>query len=179
MEIIFVSIGLAMDALAVSICKGLVIKNNKIKKSMIIAFYFSLFQMIMPLIGYLLGIGIASLLEYIDHWIIFFILCFLGIDLLRDNDKSYDDRVDFSIMLPLSIATSIDALGVGITFSFLNVNIFISILLIGIITFSLSFLGVMLGGIIGEKVERSAIIFGSILLIFIAFKTLFIHLGLV
>ncbi len=168
-----------MDAFAVSICKGLMIRNNKIKSSLIIAFYFGLFQSIMPLIGYLLGTGIASLLKHIDHWIIFIILLYLGIDLLRDDNNSYDERVDLSIMIPLALATSIDALGVGITFSFFNVPILYSIIMIGIITFIISFVGAMIGGKIGERGEKVSIIIGSILLIFIAFKTLFMHLGLI
>jgi len=170
-----ISIGLAMDAFAVSICKGLVIKNNRIKSSIIIALYFCLFQMIMPLIGYFLGSKFTFFLKQIDHYLVFGIFLYLGINLLKDRSDSYDEKVDYSIMIPLAVATSIDALGIGISFTLLNINIISAVSVIGIITFIISFLGVIFGGIIGKRGERSAIIFGSILLIFMAFKTLIMH----
>ena len=177
-EIILISIGLAMDAFAVSICKGFYFKNKSIKKSIIVASYFSLFQMIMPLIGYLLGIKFQSLIQNIDHYIAFILLSVIGINMIKEAEENniIDDSINFKIMIILSIATSVDALAVGISFAFLSVNIIESIIFIGIITFIITFIGTLLGckfkNVFGNKAE----VIGGLILIFIGLKILFEHL---
>lgn len=182
LEVILISIGLAMDAFAVSICKGLSMKKINWKKAIIIALYFGLFQAIMPILGYLLGIKFESLVTSIDHWIAFVLLAVIGIDMIKnsfDNEvKKRNDKVDFKTMLILSIATSIDALAVGITFAFLNVNLIHAVCFIGIITFILSVLGVKIGNKFGDKFQNKAEMFGGIVLILMGIKILLEHLGI-
>ena len=174
-----ISIGLAMDAFSVSICKGLCIKNHKMKKGFIVASYFGFFQAIMPLIGFLLGSSFAHFIMHIDHWIIFILLNIFGIHMLRKKESFYDDQISFSQMISLSIATSLDSFAVGITFSFLPVSILLSVMIIGMITFFLSFIGVVIGNIIGKKGERFSTVLGGVLLILTGFRILFIHLGFI
>ena len=182
-EIVLISIGLAMDAFAVSICKGLNMKKLNYSKGLIIAFLFGFFQFLMPTIGYYLGIQFEKYIKNIDHWIIFILLAFIGIKMIIEsltNDeyltktKQKNEIVDILI---LSIATSIDALAVGVTFAFLNVNLFFSSLTIGLITFGLSFLGVILGNYFGKKFKKPAEILGGVILIIIGLKVLLQHLG--
>lgn len=180
-EILLTSLGLAMDAFAVAVCKGLSMKTFDKKKGLIIGIYFGLFQGLMPLIGYLLGTTFQDLITSIDHWIAFILLSFIGANMLKEGlskkcEKS-NDKIDFKTMLPLAIATSIDALAVGITFAFLKVNIIYAILSIGIITFIMSFIGVKIGNKFGNKYEKKAQIFGGIILILIGLKILLEHLG--
>lgn len=182
-ELLLISIGLAMDAFAVSICKGLSIKSFAFKKGILIGLYFGVFQGFMPLIGYLLGTSFEDVITSVDHWIAFVVLSLIGLNMIYEsfsNDKeSYNDKVDFKTMIPFAIATSIDALAVGITFAFLKVNILISVLLIGIITFILSFIGVKIGNKFGNKFDKKAQIIGGIILIIIGLKILFEHLGII
>ena len=130
-EIIVISIGLAMDAFAVSICKGLSMKKMNYKKAIIIALYFGIFQALMPVIGYFLGIGFEQIITKIDHWIAFILLSAIGLNMIRESlkkdDEEKNDNVDFKTMIILAIATSIDALAVGITFAFLKVDLSFSI----------------------------------------------------
>lgn len=182
-EIILISISLAMDAFAVSICKGLTFKKTNIKKAIIIGLYFGLFQGLMPLFGYLLGNTFQELIASIDHWIAFILLGFIGLNMIKesrseDENKS-DDKVDFKTMLPLAIATSIDALTIGITFAFLKVNILITIISIGLITFILSVIGVLLGKKIGTKFDRVAELIGGLILILLGLKILLEHLNII
>lgn len=182
-EILLTSLGLAMDAFAVAVCKGLSMKKFDKKKGLIIGLYFGLFQGLMPLIGYLLGFTFQNLITRIDHWIAFILLGFMGLNMLKEglsneSDKS-NDKVDFKTMLPLAIATSIDALAVGITFAFLKVNIIVAVLAIGVITFILSFLGSKIGNKFGSKYEKKAQIFGGVILILIGLKILLQHLGII
>ena len=182
-EILLISISLAMDAFAVSICKGLSMKEINWKKAIIIALYFGLFQAIMPGIGYFLGSTFQDLVTSIDHWIAFVLLAIIGINMIKeafskeDNTKC-NDNVDFKTMVVLAIATSIDALAVGITFAFLNVNLPLTIILIGVITFMLSMIGVKIGNKYGNKYEKKAQIAGGIVLILIGAKILLEHLGI-
>ena len=179
-EILLTSLGLAMDAFAVSICKGLSMKKFDIKKGLIIGMYFGLFQGLMPLIGYLLGSAFQDVITTIDHWIAFVLLGLIGFNMLKEGlSKECDvvnDKVNFKEMLPLAIATSIDALAVGITFAFLKVNIIISILSIGLITFVMSFIGSKIGNKVGCKYQKKAQIMGGIILIIIGLKILIEHL---
>lgn len=181
-EIILTSIGLAMDAFAVSICKGLSIKKYNLKKGLIIGTYFGLFQSIMPLIGYLLGSFFQNLIISIDHWIAFILLSIIGINMIKESlsneNEECNELVDLKTMLPLALATSIDALAIGVTLAFLKVNIIIAILNIGIITFILSVIGSKLGNKVGTKFQKKSQIIGGLILIIIGLKILLEHLGI-
>jgi len=179
-EIFFIGVGLAMDAFAVSICKGLSMKRIDYKKCFIIAFYFSLFQMLMPLMGYFLGSAFENLIVSIDHWIAFIMLFMIGLNMIKEafsQSEETNEKIDFRTMLPLAIATSIDALAVGITFAFLRVNLLLSIITIGIVTFVITFMGVIIGNKVGNKFEKASTILGGIILIFIGIKILLEHLS--
>ena len=181
-DILLISVGLAMDAFAVSICKGLSFRKINLKKSAIVGLYFGLFQALMPLIGYLFASMFKELIESVDHWIAFILLLSIGIKMIIesfDKDNNIDDNVNFKSMILLAIATSIDALAVGITLSFLNINIFIAILMIGIVTFVLSFLGALFGSKISNKLNVNFEIIGGIILITIGVKILLEHLDII
>ena len=171
-----------MDAFAVSICKGLSMKKMSWKKGLIIGGYFGFFQGFMPLIGYLLGVGFQSKVEAVDHWLALILLAIIGIDMIKDafskDIEEKNDSVDFKEMIVLAIATSIDALAVGITMAFLDVNIILAILLIGIITFVISVIGVKIGNIFGDKYEKKAELAGGIILVLMGIKILVEHLGI-
>jgi putative Mn2+ efflux pump MntP len=181
-EIALLGISLAMDAFAVSICKGLSMKKINWKKAIIIALYFGIFQALMPVIGYCLGSAFQDFVTNIDHWIAFILLALIGGNMIRealseDESKNCNDNVDFKTMIVLAIATSIDALAVGITFAFLNVNMPFAVSIIGIITFIISLIGVKIGNKFGSKYENKAEIVGGIVLILIGLKILLEHLG--
>ena len=181
-EIIIISIGLAMDAFAISLCKGLSLKKVSYKKSLIVGLYFGIFQAIMPLIGYFCAYNFIDIIEKYDHWITFFLLIIIGTKMIKDSilkDDILDDDLNIKKMIPLSLATSIDALAIGISFSFLKVNIISSIILIGIITFVLSFIGMSIGIKIKNKYQNKALILGGFLLIVMGFKILFEHLNII
>lgn len=178
--IIILSIGLGMDAFAVSICKGVSLKKNDLKKSIIVASYMGIFQALMPVIGYFLGMSFADKINSIDHWLTFSLLVIIGIKMIKDSLETekeiVNDKVDFKEMIILAIATSIDALAVGITFAFLNVNLYIAIGFIGIITFILCFLGTKIGSIFGDKYEDKAELTGGVILILLGIKIVLEHL---
>lgn len=179
-EILLIGIGLAMDAFAVSVCKGLSMKKMDWKKAIIIAVYFGVFQAIMPTIGYLLGSAFESFITNIDHWIAFILLALIGVNMIKDSfdneEEKINDKIDFKSMLILAIATSIDALAVGITFAFFDVNLLLAVSIIGIITFALSILGVKIGNRFGDKFQNKAEFTGGIILILIGLKILLEHL---
>ena len=179
-EIILISIGLAMDAFAVSISKGLVMKKNY-KYALIIGLYFGIFQALMPLLGYLLGFSFSEVVTKINHYIAFVLLTIIGTSMIleKTSDIYADDKINFGTMILLSIATSIDALAIGVTFAFLNVNIIISVLIIGIITFIISTIGVLLGNKIGIKFKSKAQLVGGIVLILTGIKILLEHLYII
>lgn len=181
-EIFFIGVGLAMDAFSVSVCKGLSMKKLDIRKALIISMYFGVFQGIMPLIGYFLGSTFENLISGIDHWIAFALLEFIGINMIKeafkDESKNANDKVDFKTMIILAVATSIDALTVGVTFAFFNVNILLAALIIAIVTFTLSLIGVKIGYQFGNKYESKAEIMGGIILTFMGLKILIEHLFL-
>ena len=185
LEIILISISLAMDAFAVSICKGLSMKSMNWKKAIIIGLYFGIFQGLMPTIGYFLGSGFDYLVTNIDHWIVFILLLYIGGNMIRESfnqdDCNNNDNVDFKTMLILAVATSIDALAVGITFAFLNINIniILAFSLIGIITFGLCMIGVKIGNRFGNKYESKAEFAGGLILILIGLKILLEHLNII
>ena len=175
-ELIILSIGLGMDAFAVSVCKGLSMKKMNWKKAIIIGLYFGFFQLIMPVIGYFLSRGFESIVINVDHWIAFILLGVIGGE---ERSENCNENVNFKTMIILAIATSIDALAVGITFAFLNVNLLLAVILIGIITFVLSVIGVKIGNIFGDKYENKAEFAGGIILIFLGIKILLEHLNII
>ena len=183
-EILLLGISLSMDAFAVSVCKGLSMKEINWKKAIIIGLYFGIFQALMPVIGYILGSTFESLVTNIDHWIAFVLLVLIGGNMIREalskeENDNYNDDVDFKTMSILAIATSIDALAIGITFAFLNVNVSFAVTLIGITTFIISLIGVKLGNKFGSNYKSKAWIAGGIVLILIGIKILLEHLGII
>ncbi len=183
-ELILLSIGLGMDAFAVSICKGISMKKMDWKKAIIIGLYFGGFQALMPVIGYFLGSAFESIITNIDHWIAFVLLGIIGAKMIKDslgleNNENINDDVDVKSMVILAIATSIDALAVGITFAFLKVNLLLAITFIGIITFVLSVIVTKIGNRFGDKYENTAELFGGIILILLGLKILLEHLNII
>lgn len=181
-ELFVIGVGLAMDAFAVSICKGLSMKRLTAKKAGIVGFYFGFFQGMMPLIGYFLGVGFKDKITAIDHWIAFVLLAVIGVNMIKEalsnESEDVDDDLGFKTMLLLAIATSIDALAVGVTFAFLAVNIWLAIAIIGITTFIISVLGVKIGHVFGLKYKAKAELAGGIILILMGIKILLEHLGI-
>ena len=178
LEIFLIGVSLSMDAFAVSICKGLCMNKIKLNRCLIVGIYFGLFQAFMPLLGYLFGSTLKDIIINVDHFIIFFILCLIGINMIIEKNEDVDSDTSFKNMMLLSIATSIDAFAVGITFSFFEINILFSIFIIGFTTFCISFIGVLLGNKIGNKNQRKAKILGGIILIILGIKILLEHLNL-
>lgn len=182
-ELLLVAVGLSMDAFAVSICKGLATKKIGVKEMCIAGIWFGGFQMLMPMIGYLLGSTFAETITDFDHWIAFVLLVFIGGNMIREavakNEDCDDVNDSFGVktMFVMAIATSIDALAVGVTFAFLSVQIVPAISFIGITTFLFSFCGVRIGNIFGNKYEKKAELAGGIILILIGLKILLEHLG--
>ena len=179
-EIILVGVGLSMDAFAVSICKGLSMKKLKWKNAVIVGAYFGLFQAIMPLSGYLLGTTFSDLVISIDHWIAFILLAVIGGKMLKEafhsGSSNEEDENDKLAMVVLAIATSIDALAIGITFAFFEINIIKAISIIGFLTFTISAIGVIIGNKFGHKFQGKAEIVGGAILILIGLKILIEHL---
>lgn len=182
-EIFAIGMALAMDAFAVSICKGLSMKKMNWKNAIIIGLYFGAFQALMPVIGYFLGTTLSGFVEKIDHWIAFILLSIIGGNMIKestDNEvEKRNDKVDFKTMLVLAIATSIDAMAVGVTFAFLKTNLVLAISIIGVITFIISVLGVVIGNKFGDKFQNKAELVGGIVLIIIGLKILLEHLGII
>ena len=174
------AIGLSMDAFAVAICKGVAIKKVSIKDCIIVGAWFGGFQALMPLVGYMLGAQFKNQIEAYDHWIAFILLSIIGINMIKEAISKDEAEADASLsprkMVVLAIATSIDALAIGVTFAVLNVNIWLAIALIGICTFLLSAIGVKIGNVFGEKYKSKAELAGGIILIALGIKILFEHL---
>ncbi len=181
LEIILISISLAMDAFAVAVCKGMAMKNSSTKKGIIVALYFGIFQALMPFIGYMLGIRFEKAINSIDHWIAFALLAIIGINMIKESlkkdEENINDDITFKTMFFLAIATSIDALAIGVTFAFLKVVIYKPLLFIGIITFILSWIGVIIGNRFENKLKNKAETIGGIILILMGLKILLDHLG--
>lgn len=179
-SILFIGIGLSMDAFAVSIAKGMCLKKDIGKAAIQLAFWFGLFQAIMPFLGWFAGSYFQEMISSIDHWIAFLLLSAIGINMIKEAKQEIcdcDEDTDMSLkhILLLAIATSIDALAVGISFAFLQVNIYEAMLIIGITTFFLSFIAVYLGNRIGGFFQKYAGILGGIILILIGLKILIEH----
>jgi putative Mn2+ efflux pump MntP len=185
-ELAMIGVGLSMDAFAVAICKGLGMKKVDVKYTIVLALFFGGFQALMPLAGWLLGSSFQQYITAVDHWIAFALLVFLGGKMLFDVIKEKDEEIaaeeengiDLKEFFMLAVATSIDALAVGITFAFLQVRILPSVTLIGCITFCFSVAGVFIGNAFGSKFKNKATILGGIILIGIGVKILVEHLGL-
>lgn len=178
-EIIVIGIGLSMDAFAVSVCKGLSVRKIKPKHSFIAGAYFGGFQALMPVIGWLLGKQFESLIKSFDHWIAFVLLALIGANMIREafsDDEKQSDSFSPKTMLPLAVATSIDALAVGVTFAFLDVSIVPAALCIGVTTFVLSAAGIRAGSVFGARFQSKAEIAGGIVLILMGVKILIEHL---
>ena len=183
LELLILAIGLSMDAFAVSVCKGLAMKKLEFKNMAIVGLWFGGFQALMPTIGYFLGVQFKNQITAIDHWIAFVLLGIIGANMIKeacskDDEEEVKANLDVKTMFMLAIATSIDALAVGITFAFLSVNLVHAVTFIGITTFILSALGVGIGNIFGTKYKAKAEIAGGIILILLGIKILLEHLGI-
>ncbi len=182
LELLILAIGLSMDAFAVSVCKGLAMKKLEFKNMAIVGLWFGGFQALMPTIGYFLGVQFKNQITAIDHWIAFVLLGIIGANMIKeacskDDEEEVKANLDVKTMFMLAIATSIDALAVGITFAFLSVNLVHAVTFIGITTFILSAVGVGIGNIFGTKYKAKAEIAGGIILILLGIKILLEHLG--
>ena len=180
LTLLTLAVGLAMDAFAVSICKGLAMREKVLKKGIIVGLWFGGFQALMPTIGFFLGTQFKDQITSIDHWIAFVLLGLIGINMVKEalsnDEEQADDSIAVKEMFMLAVATSIDALAVGITFAFLNVHIVSAASMIGVCTFLISFAGVKIGNIFGTKYKSKAELSGGIILILLGFKILFEHL---
>ena len=181
-ELLLLAVGLSMDAFAVSVCKGLSVKKAGIKESAICGSWFGGFQALMPLLGFFLGALFADAIEKFDHWIAFGLLVIIGINMLKEafscDCEEHNDDLSVKTMFVMAVATSIDALAVGISLAMAgNVNIVLAVVLIGVTTFLLSALGVKIGNLFGNRFEKKAQIAGGVILILLGVKILLEHLG--
>ncbi len=181
LELFLVAVGLSMDAFAVSICKGLSMPKMRWKNALLAGVYFGGFQALMPAIGYLLGNQFEDAISSIDHWVAFVLLAVIGINMIREavgEEESLDDSFDVKTMLLLAVATSIDALAVGVTFAFLKVNIVFAVVFIGCTTFVFGIAGIKIGNVFGSRFRAKAQIAGGVILVLIGLKILLEHLGI-
>lgn len=187
-ELFLIGIGLSMDAFAVSICKGLSMQKIDKKYTLCIGLFFGGFQALMPLTGYLLGSQFSGYIERFDHWIAFVLLALIGFNMIKESREEEEEEekeekpyagVDFKELLLLAVATSIDALAVGVTFAFLEVSIVPAITIIGCTTFVISIAGVYVGNVFGARYKSRAELTGGVILILIGLKILLEHLGVI
>ena len=181
-ELFILAVGLSMDAFAVSVCKGLAMPKITVKKAAIVGLWFGGFQALMPAIGYLLGYQFRDKITAIDHWIAFILLGIIGASMIKEacskDCETENDSLDIRTMFLLAVATSIDALAVGITFAFLDVHLIAAVSFIGVTTFAISAAGVKIGNIFGTKYNSKAEFAGGLILILLGLKILCEHLGL-
>ena len=180
-EIALLGVSLAMDAFAVSITTGITLKDLRWKHALKVGLFFGGFQFLMPLIGYLAGSTFVRYIESVDHWIAFLLLSIIGINMVRESREESEDvdcSFSFRSMLPLALATSIDALAVGVTFAFLQVDILPAITFIGLTTFLLSAAGVQVGALFGARFRGKAELAGGLILMLMGIKILLEHLGI-
>ncbi len=181
-ELFILAVGLSMDAFAVSVCKGLAMPKITVKKTLIVGLWFGGFQALMPAIGYLLGVQFRDQITSIDHWIAFILLGIIGANMIKEacsgDCEEENDSLDIKTMFLLAVATSIDALAVGITFAFLNVHLLAAVSFIGVTTFTLSAIGLKIGNVFGTKYKSKAEFAGGVILILLGFKILLEHLGI-
>ena len=184
-ELLLIAVGLSMDAFSVSICKGLTTKKFSWRMALVCGLWFGGFQVLMPIVGYVLGAQFQEFIEAYDHWIAFGLLFLIGANMIREavwgekEEGKDNDSLDFKTMFLLAIATSIDALAVGVSFACIQEKLWSSVLIIGLTTFVFSILGVKIGNVFGSKYEKSAGIIGGIILILIGLKILLEHLGVI
>ena len=186
MELVLIGVGLSMDAFAVALCKGLCMRRINYAHAAVIALFFGVFQAVMPLIGWVLGTQFARYITSVDHWIAFALLGYIGGKMIWDafheapesETCASESTLNLRELLMLAVATSIDALAVGITFAFLKVSILPAVLTIGCITFALSFVGVAVGNRFGTRFQKKAEIAGGMVLVLIGLKILLEHIGL-
>ena len=181
-SVFLIGVSLSMDAFAVSIAKGMCIRNDRFKYACMLAFWFGLFQALMPLAGWISGSLFESFITSVDHWIAFLLLGVIGANMIKESfdrkEEDADASIAFRVMILLALATSIDALAVGISFAFLRVNILAAIAFIGIITFLLSTVGVKIGNVFGARYKSKAEFAGGLILILMGLKILLEHLGI-
>lgn len=182
-ELFITAVGLSMDAFAVSICKGLSVRTARLKHALCVGLYFGGFQALMPLLGYLLGAQFSHAIEAVDHWIAFVLLGLIGGNMIRESrhcdvNERLDESFGVKAMLPLAVATSIDALASGVTFAFLQVDIIPAVTFIGVITFTLSAIGLKVGNVFGARFKCMAELFGGVVLVLMGLKILLEHLGI-
>ena len=189
-ELFILAVGLSMDAFAVSVCKGLSVKKLKAKHMLTVGAYFGGFQALMPLLGYILGIQFQSMIQQFDHWIAFVLLVLIGLSMIkesREEAENLNDSFSFKTMLPLAVATSIDALAVGITFACVPLrliaasallNTLLGVSVIGVTTFVISCAGVKIGNLFGTRWKAKAEIAGGVILLLIGLKILLEHFGI-
>ena len=178
-ELLIISVGLARDAFAVSIGKGLSLRSIKLRHVLSAGLWFGGFQALMPLIGSMLGATFSAVVSDFDHWVAFFFLGFIGFNMIRDSFAKevdiHNDDFSFKVMLMLAIATSIDALAVGVSFAFLHVDLWMSVAVIGITTFILSALGIKIGNVFGNRYKSKAEFTGGVVLVLMGVKILVEH----
>lgn len=182
-ELLILAIGLSMDAFAVSVCKGLSMEKINLKSAGVVGAWFGGFQALMPLMGYLLGSQFSSYIDKIDHWIAFALLALIGLNMIREafskeENEAMASSISFRAMLAPAIATSIDALAVGVTFAFLDVAVVPAVCCIGIITCVLSMVGVKVGSVFGTRYKSKAEFVGGAILVLLGVKILLSHLGI-
>ena len=185
LELFIIAVGLSMDAFAVAICKGLSMQKCTVRKGLLVGLWFGTFQAGMPLIGYILGVQFQDLITSIDHWIAFILLGIIGGNMIKEAMEpececcgEHDESLDVKTMFGLAVATSIDALAVGVTFAFLRVSIVPAVSFIGVCTFVISAIGVKIGNVFGSKYKSKAELAGGIILILMGSKILLEHLGI-
>ncbi len=182
LELFLIAIGLSMDAFAVAVCKGLSMKTINKKYMFLIALFFGGFQALMPLLGYFLGSQFSAYIERFDHWVAFLLLAVIGGNMIRESREEAEEEsyqgINYKELLLLAVATSIDALAVGITFAFLQVEIVPAVALIGCTTFVLSLIGVVVGNLFGARYKSRAEFTGGVILLLIGVKILLEHLGI-
>lgn len=181
-ELLLLGVGLSMDAFAVSVCKGLAMKKATLKAELTCGVWFGGFQALMPFIGFFLGTLFAEAIQAFDHWVAFGLLAIIGINMLKEafggDEEAADADLSVKTMFVMAVATSIDALAVGISLAMTgNVNIYVAVCLIGVTTFALSAVGVAVGNIFGSRYEKKAEIAGGVILILLGVKILLEHLG--
>lgn len=180
-ELFILAVGLSMDAMAVSVCKGLSVPRAEKKHMLIVGLYFGGFQALMPLLGYWLGVNFQTFVESVDHWIAFILLGIIGLNMIkesREEVEALDNNFSAKAMIPLAVATSIDALAVGVTFAFLQVQIVPAVSFIGITTFCLSAVGLVIGNTLGAMFKSRAELLGGVVLICMGVKILLEHTGI-
>lgn len=181
MTVLGIALGLSMDAFAVSLCCGIAIKDLRVSHALRFAFVFGLFQAVMPVLGWLAGLSMRSVIAGVDHWVAFGLLSFVGGKMIREalfgGHETRGNPLETAVLLMLAIATSIDALAVGLTFSFINVSIIRPVAIIGLVTFVMCFAGTLAGKKVGHLFEKKIEVAGGLILIGIGVKILIEHLG--